>query len=24
VRSVRNRIQSMIHVGLQGRKHVFW
>jgi 1-acyl-sn-glycerol-3-phosphate acyltransferase len=24
VKTVRNRIQSMIHVGLQGRKHVFW
>jgi 1-acyl-sn-glycerol-3-phosphate acyltransferase len=24
VRTVRNRIQSMIHVGLRTRKHVFW
>ncbi len=24
VKQVRNRIQSMIHVGLRGRKHVFW
>jgi 1-acyl-sn-glycerol-3-phosphate acyltransferase len=24
VKTVRNRIQSMIHIGLQGRKHVFW
>jgi 1-acyl-sn-glycerol-3-phosphate acyltransferase len=24
VRSVKNRIQSMIHLGLRGRKHVFW
>ena len=24
VQSVRNRIQSMIHVGLRERKHVFW
>lgn len=24
VRSVRNRIQSMIHIGLRGRRHVFW
>jgi 1-acyl-sn-glycerol-3-phosphate acyltransferase len=24
VRSVRNRIQSMIHLGLRGRRHVFW
>jgi 1-acyl-sn-glycerol-3-phosphate acyltransferase len=24
VKTVRNRIQSMIHVGLRGRKHVFW
>jgi 1-acyl-sn-glycerol-3-phosphate acyltransferase len=24
VRTVRNRIQSMIHMGLRGRNHVFW
>lgn len=24
VKTVRNRIQSMIHVGLAGRQHVFW
>jgi len=24
VKAVRNRIQSMIHLGLQARKHVFW
>jgi len=24
VKTVRNRIESMIHMGLRGRKHVFW
>jgi 1-acyl-sn-glycerol-3-phosphate acyltransferase len=24
VKTVKNRIESMIHVGLRGRKHVFW
>ncbi len=24
VRSVKNRIQSMLHLGLRGRRHVFW
>ena len=24
VKQVRNRIQSMIHVGLREREHVFW
>jgi 1-acyl-sn-glycerol-3-phosphate acyltransferase len=24
VKTVRNRIQSMLHMGLSGRKHVFW
>jgi len=24
VRAVRHRVQSLIHVGLRGRKHVFW
>jgi hypothetical protein len=24
VRAVKNRIQSMIHLGLRARKHVFW